>query len=345
MRLIYKLILILNLLLIVPTIISYYAPFIDPSKFAIPGILAAAFPMYLIAHLFFIVFWLITKWKYSLISLILFVVCWGHVSNHVGLGKENLSSNTIKLASFNLFGLKKLKKADDKPAMARQLRRVLDKPDFDIICLQENNNWSDGQLKKLLDYKYAYQFQHAGVKLLSKFEITDKGAFDFNSGVNGSIWVDLNIGEKTTRVYCAHLMSNRVSKDADDLWEKADIAERETWLGVRNMLSKYKHSAISRKEQSNIIKTHANKTQHPVIICGDLNDHPLSYTYRSLSYGCIDAFRESGSGFGTTYNGRPPMLRIDYILADSTLTISSYRKIKTDVSDHHLIYANLISPQ
>ena len=38
----------------------------------------------------------------------------------------------------------------------------------------------------------------------------------------------------------------------------------------------------------------------PVILCGDFNDTPASYTYRTVKGDLTDGFRDCGSGFGYT---------------------------------------------
>ena len=50
-----------------------------------------------------------------------------------------------------------------------------------------------------------------------------------------------------------------------------------------------------------------------MILCGDFNDTPLSYTYRQLSRKLTDSFIEKGRGIGNTYIGEFPSFRICYI--------------------------------
>jgi endonuclease/exonuclease/phosphatase family metal-dependent hydrolase len=69
-----------------------------------------------------------------------------------------------------------------------------------------------------------------------------------------------------------------------------------------------------RARQAEILREHIAASPHPVIVCGDFNDTPLSYSYRLMSKGLKDSFMEKGWGLGTTYAGALPALRIDYIL-------------------------------
>ena len=72
-----------------------------------------------------------------------------------------------------------------------------------------------------------------------------------------------------------------------------------------------------------------------MIICGDFNDTPSSYTYHRISDHRKDAFVESGSGFGTTYAGEFfPAFRIDFILHDPGFSSTGFHRHKTPFSDH-----------
>ena len=83
------------------------------------------------------------------------------------------------------------------------------------------------------------------------------------------------------------------------------------------------------------------KSPHPVLICGDFNDLPGSYTYTQFRGDLKDAFVEKGWGFGRTYNLISPTLRIDYIFYDpAVLRIKSYSSPRTELSDHNPVIVN-----
>ena len=78
-----------------------------------------------------------------------------------------------------------------------------------------------------------------------------------------------------------------------------------------------------------------------MILCGDFNDLPGSYTYNTMKRGLKDAFAEKGRGLGRTYNLFSPTLRIDYIFYDpKMLDIIGFRSPKTRLSDHNPVIAN-----
>ena len=77
-----------------------------------------------------------------------------------------------------------------------------------------------------------------------------------------------------------------------------------------------------------------NNSPYKVIVCGDFNDTPQSYTYNLLSENLNDSFKTKGVGFGTTYAGSIPALRIDYILTHEKIKVQSHKILKENYSDH-----------
>jgi endonuclease/exonuclease/phosphatase family metal-dependent hydrolase len=94
------------------------------------------------------------------------------------------------------------------------------------------------------------------------------------------------------------------------------------------------------------LKRHINQSPYPVILCGDLNNTPLSYTYHHLRGSRFsDSFHHQQSiGMGNTYNGKMPPIRIDYVMHDKSFKTLSYKRIKVDFSDHYPVKVSLSLP-
>tara|TARA_A100001388_G_scaffold252562_1_gene215110 strand:- start:3338 stop:3571 length:234 start_codon:yes stop_codon:yes gene_type:complete len=76
----------------------------------------------------------------------------------------------------------------------------------------------------------------------------------------------------------------------------------------------------------------------------DMNDTPISYSYHQMDKYLNDAFTNSGFGFGGTYIGNIPALRIDYIWHDKKLGSSNFVVYDENLSDHKAISAEIIIP-
>jgi endonuclease/exonuclease/phosphatase family metal-dependent hydrolase len=113
-------------------------------------------------------------------------------------------------------------------------------------------------------------------------------------------------------------------------------------IEVKNLTSQLKRAYISRAEQTTVIVNHMKLSPYPVILCGDFNDTPVSYTYHQLLGEKKDAYRESGSGVGNTYRGKLPSFRIDYIFYTNEFISLNYKTEKIQLSDHYPVSTNLI---
>jgi endonuclease/exonuclease/phosphatase family metal-dependent hydrolase len=80
----------------------------------------------------------------------------------------------------------------------------------------------------------------------------------------------------------------------------------------------------------------------PVLVCGDFNDTPMSYTYNQFQNKLTDGFREASWGLGSTYNGRIPAGRIDYIFRSEGIECSDFKIFQNNFSDHKPIRCRIV---
>ena len=150
-----------------------------------------------------------------------------------------------------------------------------------------------------------------------------------------AIYSDILIGNDTIRVFNFHLASLRISgmeqNIANHIEEEDRVGQVKDAIKVTKLLAK---AFRKRAEQVHAVKEAIEASPYPVVVCGDLNDTPGSYAYRTLSEGLTDAFMEFGRGTGSTYIGFFPSFRIDYLLFSPEFTVSSFRTDDVSYSDH-----------
>jgi endonuclease/exonuclease/phosphatase (EEP) superfamily protein YafD len=79
-------------------------------------------------------------------------------------------------------------------------------------------------------------------------------------------------------------------------------------------------------------------SQYPVIVCGDFNDNPLSYSRHAMAQRLTDCFRETGRGIGLSYNQKAFSFRIDHIFCSQQLQPYNCKiDDEMDASDHYPI--------
>lgn len=284
------------------------------------------------------------KW-YFVLSLMCLMMSWSGAGKFIGnpfKAIPEMSGKHIKVMTFNAQGghIYQEKLYDE-------FAEVVLRSDPDVICFQEMSI----RVKKFqpIRDKYPYIHKRQSQSILSKYPITDSKDLKLEKIVtsNGAIWAELDVEGEKVRVYNIHLHSNKISSEVDELSENTELKElndKAKWNATKGILAQVKASATVRANQSIKIKKSLNNSSSPVILCGDFNDPPQSYSYRILAKNLKDTFEEAGRGFGFTYNGNIPFLKIDYILASPEIGVYTTKIIKSDVSDHKPVVSTLVLP-
>lgn len=238
--------------------------------------------------------------------------------------------------------------------------KFLDDEEPEILCLQEFF-WDKTKvfvtrdsITSLLSLPYVAEHYTRevvetyffGMATFSKFPICNEQAISFKNSSNSCLITDLVIDSDTIRVFNCHLESIRfIDVDYDIISGAKGIMY--SFSKIPRLYYKISHAFDLRSEQAAYIAKLAKESPHPVFIVGDFNDSPLSYVYQQIKSvaGLRDAFKESGSGFGGTYNGRLPSYRIDYILHAPSIETSNFTVYDFPYSDHFPISAEFQLPK
>lgn len=336
-----------NIVLAGVTFLSFLTPFIHPKYFWVFSIIGLFFPIYMLLHAGFLVYWLFTYRKKIWLSFFCLVFGFQHIQNYVGFHSNEMlidEEKTFQMATFNIsygyFQIEKNKvsKKENTLLLGEKLEAL---KEVDIICFQEVGDYVYNILKKSFPKHKSYRIEK-GVVIFSKFPIGNKGSIEFGTFTNSCIWADVTIKGEKVRIYNFHLQSNKVSKDADGIVENLQKNENVKWYkDIKGILRKYKNTNISRSRQIDKVVNHMEQCPYPFLVGTDMNDVPVSYIYRQISKISSDAFRERGKGLGTTYAGNIPLLRIDYLFYSNTFRCLQYKTPTTNISDHYPVVATL----
>jgi len=324
-----------NILLVLVTLLAYLSPIIDPSQFWPLSFLALAYPLLLLGNVLFIIFWLLRKDRNFLISTICILIGFSYFSSFFGINSgANSSEENLQIMTYNIAGLGRWRSTMTKEEKLDELKKMMKengKPD--VLCLQESSQIAVmNSLKQL--FQYPHYFKEKGTVIFSKYDIGDHGIIPFGETGNSCIWGDLKPTNGIIRVYSIHLQSNALTYQASLVMEDADPRKKQTWRNVREVMRLYKRAVTKRSTQAQKVAEHMSESPHPILLCGDLNDMPVSYVYRLLSQNLTDSFCEAGSGFGSTFNGRLPALRIDYVFCDKKMEVLNHEVLRAELSDH-----------
>jgi endonuclease/exonuclease/phosphatase family metal-dependent hydrolase len=341
-------------------IISYYSANIRPATSWLFAFISLAYPFLLFLNIFFVIWWIVFRKWYFLISLVCIFTGWNALKSsfqfHFKEPPARENQTTIRLLTYNVRLFNYYQWTKDTLAWQKIVDYVHE-TNPDIVCFQEfitlpGTNHDLNHLKKemeRLSYSHIYYTEQVpgkinfGVATFSKFPIVNKKMIDFSKSLNGSISSDIIIKLDTIRIINCHLQSLRLRKDYNNLLDSLIFNYSDKQLdALKDISIRMRQAFILRSNQVDIISDEIEASPYPVIICGDFNDTPVSYTYRTLSKGLRDAFIESGSGAGTTFRGNFPYVRIDYVLYSTGFTSIYYNTNKVDWSDHYPVMTSFI---
>lgn len=356
-RAINRLVLLLNVLFALGLLIAHFSSAVNPSKYWIFELVAISYPFWLIVNGFFVIYWIIQLHRFVLVSVIAILISYPkpglffqwHSSSSPK--EKQLKVMTYNVRLFDLYNWTGNLKTREK------IFEMLKEAAPNIVSFQEYYTCDKGDfqntdaLQKLLkaESNVVYgitlrKYDHWGLATFSTYPIVNRGSIIFEEGnTNFAIYTDIKVNEDTIRVYNAHLQSNHFKEEDTKFLEEPDsLTKSEAVVRSESILKRLRKASIKRGKQADEIATHINHSPYPVILCGDFNDPPYSYTYNTLRKNLCDAFVENGKGFGVTYSGAVPFFRIDYTLHDKRLQCNSYKKINSKLSDHYPIVTEFV---
>lgn len=321
----------------------------NPERLWMFSIASLIIPASFIINTLLIFFWIFVQWRSAWLPFVVILAGITQLQKFVAINSDNTlaecdKTESFKIMSYNLYGLKNLKDSTDKNLQNNKLKFLsfLRKNDPDILCVQENNLFSDDVITKAELFPYFHYLINHGAAIYSKFPILDQGLIDFGTNTNSCLWADVLIHGRRLRVYSMHLQSNAISKQMEMLTEEDKELQTQKINIFKQMLIKYRRMSLKRAKQAESVNLHASQSPNPVILAGDFNDTPFSYVYKILSEHRKDSFLEFGNGFGSTLVGVLPGLRIDYILGDSKkVNFCSHKVLQSSFSDHNPIISKV----
>lgn len=326
--------------------VTYFVPYVNPAEVWFFPLLGLAAPAIYVATVILALYWVI-RWRLLRAGTMLALVVIGLFKVSLfykpefrrSYGEESYdrraSVMTYNVRSF--FGESGASNVDD-------IVRLIGEYDPDIVCMQEFNarlaEKSDDFA--LLDEKYESaafgrtqapdSLYGASLFILSKYRILRSGIV---LTPNTSVWADLLVGDDTVRVFNNHLRSTAIkAADNEYITNRDFISDTAREVKIRSIVSRLRENSILRAAQVDSIADVIADARARCIVCGDFNDTPMSYVYRTMAGGLNDAFSKSGSGYSHTFRGFFNTLRIDYVLCSDSFDPVSYEVPQVEYSDH-----------
>ena len=340
--------LLFNIVAVFAIGIASLSVYISPARFWIPALFGMAYPYLLVVNIVFIVLWIVIKPKFALFSFLIILAGFNNIGNYLQFSGEKSPEKGVRVTSYNVKYFMGNTQFPNKEN-ADHILNFLRQDNADIICLQEVRlnkrqifDIKNTRLPQVKHLQLAHNSYAGGLLTMTSFPILNMGEIRFKNSGNMIIYTDILMNEDTVRVYNCHLQSYRLREAEINTIDSLDFNnEQKTKEKLKVLGLKFKEALIKRAEQAATLRAHINNCRFPVIVCGDFNDTPVSFTYRTVKGDLEDSFTRSGKGTANTYNGKLPSFRIDYILYSPKFTSYNFEVSALEHSDHFPISCDL----
>jgi endonuclease/exonuclease/phosphatase family metal-dependent hydrolase len=358
-------------------LLASFTMYVHPETWWPAGFLALIHPFLFLLTIVLTITSITIRFRYIWVGLMALLLSFSSVSNMLPFSVGNTflvrkQAGTIRVMSWNIrrFTPYYLNHFDPEKNQVEGILEEIRRYDPDVLCLQEfyTSKRPNGRtMDKIRAMGYPYMafarqrhFRELTIEegniIFSKYPILRWHGFEearrLSQGWDEPVFAEIQTGEDTLRVGTFHMESyGFVQRDYEDL-AKIRYQQDEDLRASRHIFGKMRYAFQQRGRQADLISGQVTNSSLPVILCGDLNDVPASYSYRIVKGELNDAFLEKGSGLGKTFvSGRSrvltwlPTLRIDYIFSDDRLGVRQITRTTGGLSDHRGLIADIELPK
>lgn len=347
-------------------LLSASSQWINPHRFHYVSFLGLAFGFLLLAALLWIVVLIVLhRWRNLIVMgctllLLLYPISLTfpiHFGTQQAAADADGEIDSLRVLTYNTYALggAQLNKGKEALPVINMIRAS----GADLVCLQEyaftnrKGGHTQEKLRQALSDIYPYyDFTPAsgrtifGIAVFSKHPIRKAERIDKRKkGYVSAMYYRIALGRREIGLVNYHLHTNAIKvRDrhlAEGMIERFDT---DSLMRMREGPIRQLGAAfISRATESRLIRQFLDDVHPgnlPLIVCGDMNDTPISYCYHTIRGQLRDAWQDAGFGPGITYNRHHFWFRIDHILhSDHLMALDAKVLDEYDYSDHYPVMA------
>ena len=342
--------------------ISSLTPFISQATFWPLSFLTLGFVFTAIAMMANTIYWFFKNKRTGFLLLVVLLFGYKNLSALYAFNfstfNPNKANGDLRILDWNVRHFVENGKMNDWPyAVRRKMFAYIQQINPDVIMMQEfmeltsKDQYSNLKLFDSLGYKYNYlpgDEIHVlsgitsifGTAIVSKTPISDTQRVYFPAAPGESIiFGTINFNGKKVRLASMHLASLDLGApdNNSEFYGRVD----KNFLLRKTRLEKIRYNDSIHARQAEFVRELLDKSPDPIILSGDFNSVPGSYTYHKIKGNLQDCFIKKGYGFGRTFSGLSPTLRIDYILVEKQFKVKQYTAPAMYLSDHFPVVADL----
>ena len=348
-RVIVFLLTVLAVIGLIAMALSVVSCVIDPVKFVWAAFFGLAFWAIFLYNLVILVLLLLMWSNKAWVAVLAMLVAIPGIYKSFSNGKPQ-EGGDLRIMSYNVLYFKDYSDEGKTPEdVANRVANLVLEQDPDVLCIQEFRQFLPKTKRKVCIEKFGellkmpYQYYHTkrhfgGNVIFSKYPLTVLDPEDSlgEEKEYGAV-VKVNAGKKGEfYLICCHLASFRLTNDEVTVFSDTGNSKEEVKTYGKSILSKLKDAYVRRSKEVSEMLADIPHDGRAIMLCGDFNDTPLSYTYHQIKRaGFTDGFVESGWGVGRTYAGKLPLLRIDYVWGNDQIHPTAFKRLKVKGSDHY----------
>ena len=336
-----------NMATVALMLLSGYSDRLNPAEHPLLSTMGLAFPLLLLLNLAFLVFWIVFKWRMLWIPVAGYLLAYVPISIYMPINmQQDVPEGALKLITYNVCtygGNYKYEQGFEK------IRDYLFSEHPDIVCLQEDvDSW-----RRYVFQEYSKQFAYNDTFVIAntsvsmnalgihtRYPIVKRERIAYPSAANGSVAWWLKVGGDTLIVVNNHFESCHLNSDDRREYRKmlhGEMQRDSVRAESKQLLVKLAEGNEKRAVQIAAVLRYVDEhRRYPVVVCGDFNDNPISYSRHAMSQSLTDCFVTTGRGVGLSYNQKAFLLRIDHVFCSSDITPYNCKiDSKMDASDHN----------
>lgn len=344
---------IVGVALLMTDVISYIQPI---SALYILCPLTLFFSTLFILTLFLSVYWFCNRfWRMGIVGLLLLAASAPNMMKTYSLVPKYETKNVpdaISVMTYNVH-LFDWFEGSKGVANAEKILDYVSSASPDVVCFQEFLYYPTGTYtlefikSKLPDYPYcSVEVLNNSIRVakcvatFSKYPIVESEKINFNSSCHGALKSKIAVGADTLTVVNFYLKSNQLTQQEKDLVPDA-VNPNDSVTDFSNgvfhkIYNKLVKASLERCMQADTLEYRVKDIDSKLVLCGDMNDIPSSYSYRTLSEGHNDAFLLMTSfSLGSTFHEGIYNFRIDYIFTSKDLVPVEFNLDNQKMSDHY----------